>query len=74
MKEFKQSDKDQIIDDANRKDIYIKSNLGLFNAKIAGKNLDYPYIYDNLNLGLTAQISWFVAERLSKGIINTVQI
>jgi len=71
---FDLSVKEKIIDFANSKEIFVKTNLGTFPAKIAGSNLEFPYIYDNLHIGISSEISWKLAQRIAKGQINTIEI
>lgn len=71
---FDQLLKNRIIDQANEREFYINTKLGKFQAKIAGTKLEFPYIYDNLHLGITSEISWNLAQRIAEGTVKTIEI
>ena len=73
-KDFYQSDKDQIFENANNRNLFIKFKGEKYPAKIYGRLLDYPVISIIGNSLIDVQINWYQAERLANGLINTIQI
>jgi len=73
-KDFYQSDKDQIFETANSKELFIKFKGEKYKAKLFGRLLNYPVISLPGNNTIEAEINWYQAERLANGDINTIQI
>jgi hypothetical protein len=71
---MKQTDKDSIIENANKRQFTININGKRYPAQLAGAKCDYPFAYSVNELGqsIDIQISWALAARISTGESNYI--
>jgi len=74
MKDLSYTDKSNIIDSANERELILVNGPKVYKAKLAGKKCDYPMAYNVTETEQTieCEISWQLAIRLSKGETNTI--